>query len=1306
MLHRGDEDRASTGWFFNDRPIRDADQDLLNHRSIAEVLKEAIESAEPPCMIGLLAEFGKGKSSTTNIAAEMLRGGREHDVVTVTADKHSGNERARNLVHSIAAELERLPGMKRKDVARKLQRLRHTTQVRSEDPTETPLRRLLTGDYPWRWLAISFVPFGVVAIVVAVLALILDGVPQSILGVSAALPLLLWLAAVVLVGPGTALRTLQKPARRTEEIPRAEAADEIEEVFGELVDLHHKRTEKRLVVMVDDIDRLSSDDLLDALRVLRSLQSVPRDQEPVFVISCNEDILTTAVGDARRGPAPLTSDSGESTTERQRDDKETVSKEPEDPGEGAARHRRQQFGSGVSHDDPALAFIDKLLTVRVRMPPPIRGDMRRFAQELVPDEHPIRNVPGLDLEKVIAVLIHDEVDDPRTVVRLLNRFVGAYLLGHAREEERAVYPGDVTKHPDVLAQLCVLIDEFPKFHAEIVADPALLLAAHKVALHQTTLSASETAALSASDAFGDSGEGAFEFRDLDLRRYISATALRIRYPEDISPLVYMANTHAGRTLGRQMHSELRSGVASGDHMLLADAVSRVPADRLTAAGQAIADMLQEASSVDASTYLASVAPSLSAFEAAAEPLADACVGLLDRSPEAQVSALCLTAILDHVTEANDESICRRLLAVSDDPDETNERHAHAATYLAGNPRVRPHVEGKLIDWLRALPNEGSWGLGREWLDPAEHLDPRDHSDLLTETVTAMAKSLRSEQGFTSEDGDRLVRLAETALRDHPDAVPRSSALVNGGPNTRATFVRLWQITGFDAVADDCLFAAETTADQSVAVTARRIAVELVAEWVDAWESVEHEEDPDDPLGPTGPISDDIVAQLVDAARDAEIAPAVLDALTTISAALDSGTADALLDAAASIAEQSLQEQRTEDAESAARKTIEAAGHHPNLLDRYTRRLLTQIDSESDPSDPAVQTGLGLIAIVATTDGGEEVLGRIAAEWRDGLRQHGEHDGRTRTRGFQELHQVLPRLIDENADPILHDLHQRIASNDDPANRLRTVATFPWPDQVQVRAAEVLDDYWDSIEEGTQTEAFGLFARIEPDEDLQARFHPRLVNATEVDPYSRAAAIAIGERTHMSANYRRSVCVAAVGRHEQATRAWGSAAASEIADTIAGGANDGETAKRLIEALPDDRRSEAATSSLHLIVSTDSVPDSVVAVVAGFVQPDALQAAADAALTAIEEGTAALASSLRVLSNAKNRGATVTTRRVTSAAVKRLPEASVEAAAVFGQLLQGVRIRGALAEVLKDMRRGQPAAQAAAEALTTARSRKR
>lgn len=84
MRRRDAGSEASELWFFDDRPIQEAEQDRLNYRSVARVLSNAIESAKPPCMIGLLAEFGRGKSSTTNIAAEMLQAKGEYDIVTST----------------------------------------------------------------------------------------------------------------------------------------------------------------------------------------------------------------------------------------------------------------------------------------------------------------------------------------------------------------------------------------------------------------------------------------------------------------------------------------------------------------------------------------------------------------------------------------------------------------------------------------------------------------------------------------------------------------------------------------------------------------------------------------------------------------------------------------------------------------------------------------------------------------------------------------------------------------------------------------------------------------------------------------------------------------------------------------------------------------------------------------------------------------------------------------------------------------------------------------------------------------------
>lgn len=360
MCSRDIGEESAELWFFDDRPIQEAEQDRLNYRSVARVLSNSIESAKPPCMIGLLAEFGRGKSSTTNITAEMLRAKGDHDVVTVTADKHSGNARARNLVHGIAAELEQLHKIDQKDVSEILRPLRQATQVRAVDPTDTPWQRVILGRYSTKRLAISLLPFAGLSISLAALALAADGWAANTLTFGSGLVGFMWLLLFLFLnGPA---RPLGTPAKVTDQMPRAEAADEIEEVFGALIEHHRKKRRRRLVVIIDDIDRLSQDDLLDALRVLRSLQSVPRGQEPVFVISCNESILTAAVGAARSAPAPL-------PTGPALEDPDTQPPSEQQPTE-------EHTGHTDSHEDPALAFIDN-------QPSRFRADECRLVQEQV-----------------------------------------------------------------------------------------------------------------------------------------------------------------------------------------------------------------------------------------------------------------------------------------------------------------------------------------------------------------------------------------------------------------------------------------------------------------------------------------------------------------------------------------------------------------------------------------------------------------------------------------------------------------------------------------------------------------------------------------------------------------------------------------------------------------------------------------------------------------------------------------------------------------------------------------------------------
>lgn len=1048
------------------------------------------------------------------------------------------------------------------------------------------------------------------------------------------------------------------------------------------------------MVIIDDIDRLSQDDLLDALRVLRSLQSVPRGQEPIFVISCNESILTAAVGAARSAPAPLPS--------------EPALEGPDARLPSGQQPAQQHSGHTDSHEDPALAFIDKLLTVRVRMPPPIRGDMRRFAHDRIDAAHPLRSEDHINLEDLIPVLIHDNVDDPRAVVRLLNGFVGAYLLGRAREKEGTVFGGDITHHPDVVAQLCVLADEFAAFHADVLADPVLLVAARRVALRQTGLAPSEAAALDGSETFKRHDDGEFVFVDPELRFYLSSTARRVDYPADISTLVYMTATPAGRRLGQQMHSELRNGVASGDHEFLAEILTRVPPDNIAAAGQEISHMLQEAAPTDASTYVAAVTPTLHTFgDTVAQDLADSCVELLDRAPGAQVSASSLTSVLDYAAVEHDEALCNRLLTHGDDSEETNERHAHAARYLSGNPRIRDHVEGNVDAWLAILPGEGSWNLGSAWLDVAESLDPIDYSDLRRAVVTAMSKCIRSEQNFTEQDRDRLVALATTTVLGHPAAALGSSALVESGPNTRATLVRIWDITGHRGDAVDSEFAAQTAADPNVSTAARRVAVERVAEWASIWESEElqpeHSDDPDDVYEVRYPIVESLVA----AARDTEVLTAVSTGLPAIVEHLAGDeSADTLLDGVAVTARGLLTEGDIKTSEGVLAKVIEAAGHDRNLLDSKARQLLDPITSQDDPAAPQVTMALRLIAPVAGTDDGPEILSAIAAEWQDQLRQGGPHGGRAVTEGFKTLPEDLDEIIDENAELVLQDLRSHIERQDDPANRLRTVAMFPWPHALRPEAAAALDTHWDNVADHTALRAFDLLARTELDADAQARFHDRLIAAVQADPFGGVTRIAVVVMPAMNAPNRAALYTAAVGEHSDATQAWNDSEELDRAETIASFTTDADTTRRLFESLPQTNRAAMSRASLAQMANASDVAAAVATTTAGYANREDLDAAVQVALSELEKDAPALVSALRVLHAARTCGVRLETRKLTAAAVAHLPDATRAAGELFGELIDVKTLGRTLQAVLKEMEKGSQPARATSEAFRSARSRRK
>ncbi len=1272
--------RVDQGWFLRDRPIEVAQEDRLGAMALAKTLVEAIDSAEPPCMIGLLGGFGSGKSSVTSLAASMLDDA-EFDAVTVSADKHSGNARARNLVHAVAGEIQRHRQIDSDEVNEILRPLRQSSQVTAPDPTDTTWTRLRSGRYSFKKLLKSMAPSLLVAVVLAGVAFLAGGEVKSPALAGSGLVVFGWFLVLVFSWVVEAAKGLNAPASLSDHTPRAEAADEIEEVFGQLVDLHaNKRSGRRLVVFVDDIDRLSRDDLLDALRSLRSLQSVPRGSEPIFVISCDEMIMRSAVSESLEHPATAQEQDSDSFAHRSADsDSAEHDTDVADVG-----------GTSSGHDHPALAFVDKLLTARVQMPPAMGGDMRRFALRVIGHDHPLRSVDGIEIERIVAILIHDGVSNPRSVIRLINRFIAAYLLAREREQRNEVALGDITDHTDVLAQLCVLLDEYPRFYAEIADNPALLPAARKVALRQENLTGSEQDALKNSASFASATatdeSSRPSFVRTPLRRFLSGTARRVSLPTDIGPLIHFMATPGGRVLGAQVRSEIISGVESGDHEDLAQVLGRIPDDQIVAAAGEIEQKLHDASAVDASTYISAVAPNLKLLENDISSAGDACADLLDQSRDEAIPVACLTDIISYTGPERHDLLCERLLRQDESAEATNRRMVHTARYLAGNAQIEHLVEPAIAEWIQSLPSEGSWELARHWLDVADDLNPASYRELHEKIVLSLVRSIRSEDGFTSEDAERVVSLAENPLKHDTSAAPNAADLASEGPNTRSAFVHLWQITRHEGSAANALLAARAAADADIDLEVRMQAMYETADWVDTW--VDAEWDNED-QAESGEISDVILGHLADAARDLDARFGVASVIPDLVAALGS-RADQLMSA---VTDAVVQDPGAADAKTAAHALVQAAirvegTDFERSVDEHVARLLEAIDSDSDPSDTAVQLALGLVPAVADSKAGELILHPQVQRWSSRLIDVDDTDHRNRLRGLRAAFVSNPSLIEHQADAqyLLDQSRQYIDSGSHPGRRLRVLARFPWPDSQVEPALSIIVQHWENVPADAHGEAFRLVTRASDEFDQMTRVHNLMAQAVQSEPHGTASEIAAAEIKRMRPDAARAVFASAVGKHEAVTGMW-RALDAETASEYVVQTTEAADITRLLNNLPNGLRAETALAAMTLMASTAGITEAAVRAVAGECDVSALAEVAQNAISDLAEQPANRVSALHVVVAARACQASISTDALQAEATTLLSQSSPEISGLLGRSLNGTGLTRELRGVLRDLRRG-------------------
>lgn len=537
-----------------DREVSDRAHDAFGHQHFADALRSLIESRShlPPFSIGLLGPWGTGKSTIKELYLA--------DLESDSTGKRG--QRRKDRIHTITFNAWRYGG---EDIKRAL--LRHAFMALGGD--EVTLRRELyhqvsessqTRRSFWEWTkeavaqnAASVIVF--IVLLVAVMAAAWGF--AALVGLEAQLGLSV-LGPVALVTAGFLAKyvvdiRLRSPAlftpTTTISFPST-SAEEYEHLLlrqlGEFKKTSKGRNCERLVVFVDDLDRLSAAEMVAGLDAVRTFLELPTNAVPdglgvIFAISCDEDRVAEALA------------------------------------KGRGRLGSSELPGSVFTRSDARRYLDRLFQFRLEIPRFPKVDMRLYAERKlrgmgsVVAELEARDVR---VEDLLERLIHVGVQSPRNALQLLNAFAQSWWIATQRERDAVgsdgpggLYAGAVTSHPIALSALCVLRVDFPDFYNHLQRRPDLINEFNSVVFGTADAVELAVGAQEALREFVVAGDGGAITKEIrrehrDLRRYLSSLQ-SLRWPERLQPLLLLAQDAISRQYGDRA-AALYDAFVSGD----------------------------------------------------------------------------------------------------------------------------------------------------------------------------------------------------------------------------------------------------------------------------------------------------------------------------------------------------------------------------------------------------------------------------------------------------------------------------------------------------------------------------------------------------------------------------------------------------------------------------------------------------------------------------------------------------------------------------------------------------------------------
>lgn len=433
--------RNNSTYFLKDTALVNKENDAFHHEDYVQNLKTIILEHDPPYNIALIGKWGVGKSSIINLLKTEIEGRPEISIHEINAWKYENDSLKKAFLKNLYNKFN--PHADNEAFKNWGESLRKFTgSVNHETETLSP-RKALKDILPI--IKTLFALWAIASILILVFLFVTDIINalftanttlENMKDSYASFKKNVWVVAIL--GPTLLILqdlikdAIQRKYSDIHLIKPIETADEYEELFKkEIKEFKNRHPEfKKLVVIVDDLDRLTTKKVVAALDAIKAFVEI---NECIFIVTCDENILINAL------------------------EKEKLNKSLDVDGE---------------------LFLDKLFHFRVSLPPIIERDMSDYAVSIAQQE-----APGLvtacngQFQELIDILIHTDVSTPRQVKKILNTFANNLLIAQSRESDgRKLEDKLLTNEQGLryLAKISVIQSDYNDIYNELIRDYSFL----------------------------------------------------------------------------------------------------------------------------------------------------------------------------------------------------------------------------------------------------------------------------------------------------------------------------------------------------------------------------------------------------------------------------------------------------------------------------------------------------------------------------------------------------------------------------------------------------------------------------------------------------------------------------------------------------------------------------------------------------------------------------------------------------------------------------------------------------------------